>query len=396
VSKLDIKKEMEALLYNFWITKDENQELYYKIKANQNRLKDFIIKNLGNNLIIHDRFIKLEKVPTLPKKNTGIETFTSNLDYVILMIILIFLEDKARGDRFVLSDLVEYIKNTTVTLELDNIPDWNLISHRRSFSNAMKFLIDISAIKIKDEEKISFTESKDADALYESMGISNYIMRLFDNEIYNITEPKEFLRNEFLTQNEEKGDIRRYKVFRNILFTPSVFMAELTPNEIDYIRKNRLYIKNEIENNLELDTEITYNTAIVFDDVNSTEKDNFPNNKKITEVVLMVNAKILEDIDNNVLTYDDYEVITVNEGYLENIIREIKTDKKPYLSKYYKDLSNEKFYEEILEYMISYNFVNKVNDKIIIYPSVAKMIGITKEINENTQIDLFGGSYEEL
>jgi len=396
VSKLDIKKEMEALLYNFWITKDENQELYYKIKANQNRLKDFIIKNLGNNLIIHDRFIKLEKVPTLPKKNTGIETFTSNLDYVILMIILIFLEDKARGDRFVLSDLVEYIKNTTVTLELDNIPDWNLISHRRSFSNAMKFLIDISAIKIKDEEKISFTESKDADALYESMGISNYIMRLFDNEIYNITEPKEFLRNEFLTQNEEKGDIRRYKVFRNILFTPSVFMAELTPNEIDYIRKNRLYIKNEIENNLELDTEITYNTAIVFDDVNSTEKDNFPNNKKITEVVLMVNAKILEDIDNNVLTYDDYEVITVNEGYLENIIREIKTDKKPYLSKYYKDLSNEKFYEEILEYMISYNFVNKVNDKIIIYPSVAKMIGITKEINENTQIDLFGGNYEEL
>ena len=393
---MDIKKEMEALLYNFWITKDENQELYYKIKANQNRLKDFIIKNLGNNLIIHDRFIKLEKVPTLPKKNTGIETFTSNLDYVILMIILIFLEDKARGDRFVLSDLVEYIKNTTVTLELDNIPDWNLISHRRSFSNAMKFLIDISAIKIKDEEKISFTESKDADALYESMGISNYIMRLFDNEIYNITEPKEFLRNEFLTQNEEKGDIRRYKVFRNILFTPSVFMAELTPNEIDYIRKNRLYIKNEIENNLELDTEITYNTAIVFDDVNSTEKDNFPNNKKITEVVLMVNAKILEDIDNNVLTYDDYEVITVNEGYLENIIREIKTDKKPYLSKYYKDLSNEKFYEEILEYMISYNFVNKVNDKIIIYPSVAKMIGITKEINENTQIDLFGGNYEEL
>lgn len=393
---MDIKKEMEALLYNFWITKDDNQELYYKIKANQNRLKDFIIKNLGSNLIIHDRFIKLEKVPTLPKKNTGIEMFTSNLDYVILMIILIFLEDKARGDRFVLSDLVEYIKNTAVTLELDNIPDWNLINHRRSFSNAMKFLIDISAIKIKDEEKISFTESKEADALYESMGISNYIMRLFDNEIYNVTEPKEFLRNEFLTQNEEKGDIRRYKVFRNILFTPSVFMAELTPNEIDYIRKNRLYIKNEIENNIELDTEITYNSAMVFDDVNSTEKDNFPNNKKITEVVLMVNAKILEDINNNILTYDDYEVIKVNEGYLENIMREIKTNKKPYLSKYYKDLSNEKFYEEVLEYMISYNFVNKENDKIIIYPSISKMIGITKEINENTQIDLFGGSYEEL
>ena len=87
---LDIKKEIEALLYNFWITKDDNQELYYKIKANQNKIKDFVIKNLGSNLIIHDRFIKLEKVPTIPKKNTGIESFTSTLDYVILMIILIF------------------------------------------------------------------------------------------------------------------------------------------------------------------------------------------------------------------------------------------------------------------------------------------------------------------
>lgn len=393
---MNIKKEMEALLYNFWITKDENQELYYKIKSNQNRLKDFVVKNLGSNLIIHDKFIKLEKIPTLSKKNTGIENFTSQLDYVILMIILIFLEDKARGDKFILSDLVEYIKNTALALELNNIPDWNLMSHRRSFSNAMNFLINISAIKIKDEEKISFTESKNADALYESMGISNYIMRLFDNEIYNIEEPKEFLKSEFLTQNEEKGDIRRYKVFRNILFTPSVFMCELTSNEIDYIRKNRLYIKNEIENNLELDTEITYNTAIVFDDINSNEKDNFPNNKKITEVVLMVNSRILEDINNNVISYDDYEVITVNEGYLENIMREVKNDKKPYLSKYYKDLSTEKFYEEILEYMINYNFINKIDNKIIIYPSIAKMIGITKEISKNTQMDLFGGNNEEL
>lgn len=48
---MDIKKEMEALLYNFWITKEDNPDLYYKIKSSQNRLKDFIIKNLGSNLI---------------------------------------------------------------------------------------------------------------------------------------------------------------------------------------------------------------------------------------------------------------------------------------------------------------------------------------------------------
>ena len=211
---MDIKKEMEALLYNFWITKEDNPDLYYKIKSSQNRLKDFIIKNLGSNLIIHEKFIKLEKIPTLVKANNGIESFTSTLDYVILLLVLIFLEDKAKGDRFILSDLIEYIKNTAITLELDHIPNWNLISDRRSFSNVMNFLSSLSAIKIKDEEKISFVEDKESDALYESMGISNYIMRLFDNEIYDITDEKEFLRTEFLTQDENYGDIRRYKVFR--------------------------------------------------------------------------------------------------------------------------------------------------------------------------------------
>lgn len=393
---MDIKKEMEALLYNFWITKEEDPELYYKIKSSQNRLKDFIIKNLGSNLIIHEKFIKLEKIPTLVKANNGIDTFSSTLDYVILLIVLIFLEDKAKGDRFILSDLIEYIKNTAITLELDHIPDWNLMSDRRSFSNVMNFLTDISAIKVKDSEKISFIENKDSDALYESMGISNYIMRLFDNEIYDVTNELEFLRNEFLTQNEERGDIRRYKVFRNLLFTPSVFSNDLSFNEVDYIRKNRGYIKNEIEKNLDLETEITYNMGIVYDDINSTQKDNFPNNKKISEVVLMINERILKDINEGKLSLADDEVVYVDKVYLEQIMIEIKKDKKPYLSKYYKDLTNDKFYNEIFDYMLKYNFINKVDDKIIIYPTVGKLIGKTKEIDtkNNEQIDLFGGIYE--
>ena len=37
-----IEKEMQALLYNFWIVKDEDSQMYYKIKYNQNKLKDFI------------------------------------------------------------------------------------------------------------------------------------------------------------------------------------------------------------------------------------------------------------------------------------------------------------------------------------------------------------------
>ena len=391
-----IEKEMKALLYNFWITKDKNKDLYYQIKSNQNKVKDFISKNLGSNLIIHDRFIKLEKVPTVIKANSGLNSFTSVLEYVILSILLLFLEDKTRGDYFVLSDLIEYVKNTSITLELNHIPDWNKMQDRKSLSNVIELLEELQIIKIKDAGKVSFIESKDAEVLYESLGTSNYLMRMFDNDINELVTPEDFIKIEFISQNEEKGDIRRYKVFRNILYTPAVFSKDITTNELDYIKKNRNYIKTELDKCLNMELEITHNLFILYDEDSNTEKDNFPNTKKLTEIVLMINEKLLKEINDNKILLDSFEVATIKEDYFENIITEIKKTKAPYIGKTLLKETDKKFYQMVLEYMEKYNIVEKNNDEIIIYPTVSRLIGKTKDIKEDTmeQISLFGGSNE--
>lgn len=392
----NIEKEMKALLYNFWITKDENQDLYYKIKHNQNKIKDFVSKNLGSNLIFHDRFVKLEKVPTIMTESAKIEQFSSTLDYVILMIILMFLEDKTREDMFVLSDLIEYIKNTAVTLELDNVPDWNKVAHRRSLINVINFLKELYVIKAKDEGNVSFTDDINAEALYETMGTSNYVMRIFDFDINDLSTPQEFIKNEFIAQEEEKGNVRRYRVFRNILYTPAVFSKDVLPNDEDYIRKNRAYIKNEIDKNLNMDIEITHNMALLLDNINSIEKNNFPNTKKITEIVLMINTKILDDIKSGKLILDDFETVTIQESYLEAVIKQIKIEKEPYIGKTFGALTDEKFYKEVLNYMKRYHFIKQDRNEITIYPTIGRLIGKTCEVKmeKEEQISLFGGNDE--
>lgn len=391
-----IEKEIKALLYNFWITKDENQELYYQIKYNQHKLKDFIAKNLGSNLIIHDRFIKLEKVPTVLKENGKIETFSSCLDYIILILLLMFLEDKTRGDIFILSDLIDYIKNTAITLELDHIPDWNKVSDRRSLINVINLLKELYVIHVKDEEKTSFIDSKDAEALYQTTGISNYVMRIFDYDINQLKTPEDFIKSEFIAQNEEKGDIRRYRVFRNIFYTPAVCSRDIPTTDLDYIKKNRLYIQNEINKKINMDIEITHNMALLLDDSNSLEKDNFPNTKKITDIVLMINTKILEDIKQNRILLDNFETITVKESYLEKIVKDIRQEKEPYIGKTFSALTEDKFYKEILEYMQKYNLVEKIEGDIIIYPTISRLIGKTYDVKkeDTEQITLFGGNNE--
>ncbi len=391
-----IEREMKALLYNFWITKDKNKDLYYQIKRNQNKIKDFISKNLGSNLIIHDRFIKLEKIPTIIKTNAKLGNFTSVLEYVILMIMLLFLEDKTRGDYFILSDLIEYVKNTSITLELNHIPDWNKVQDRKCLSNVISLLEELQIIKIKDAGKVSFIDSIDAEVLYESLGTSNYLMRMFDNDINDLKTPEDFIKNEFISQDEEKGDIRRYKVFRNILYTPAVSSKDITINELDYLKKNRNYIKAEIDKNLNMEVEVTHNLAILYDEDSNTEKDNFPNNKKLTEIVLMVNEKLLKEINNNKIVLNNFEIAIVKENYFENIIKEIKKTKEPYIGKTLLRETDKRFYDMILEYMEKYNFIEKNNDEIIIYPTISRLIGKTKEIEKDNleQISLFGGSNE--
>lgn len=396
----NIEEEMKALLYHFWITKEENQELYYQIKYNQNHIKDFIAKNLGSNFIIHDRFIKLEKVPTILKTGSKIGEFTSILEYVMLMILLMFLEDKTRGDKFILSDLIDYVKNTAITLQLDHVPDWNNAQDRRRLLNVIHFLVDLCVIKVKEEEKTSFADNQNAEALYEATGLSNYVMRIFDSDINHLTKPEEFVRSEFVSQDEEKGDIRRYRVFRNILYTPVVFSKDILSNDLDYIKKNRLYIRNEIDRKLNMDVEITHNMALLLEQVSSNEKDNFPNTKKLTDVVLMVNAKILEDIQEEKLVLDSFETITVNESYLEGVIKTVRKEKEPYIGKTFSNLTEDKFYRDILEYMEKYHLVEKKEDTITIYPVVSRLIGKTceveKDVEENAveRISLFGGNDE--
>lgn len=391
----DIEKEMKALLYNFWITKDKNRDLYYQIKNNQSEIKDFISKNLGSNLIIHDKFIKLEKIPTITKSNAKLNNFSSVLEYVILTIMLLFLEDKTKGDYFVLSDLIEYVKNTSITLELNHIPDWNKVQDRRCLSNVISLLEELEIIKIKDSSKVSFIESKEAEVLYESLVTSNYLMRMFDNDINELITPEDFIKDEFTGQDEEKGDVRRYKVFRNILYTPAVSSKDLSSNELDYIKRNRTYIKSEIDKKLNMEVEITNNLTILYDEESTTQKDNFPNSKKLTEIVLMVNEKILEEINNKIML-DNYEIASVKEDYFENIIKEIKRTKAPYVGKTLLRETDKKFYTMILEYMEKYNIVEKKNDEIIIYPTVARLIGKTKNIEPDTltQTSLFGGNNE--
>ncbi len=385
-------KELDYLLKNYWCLKEKEPKIYFNIKNNLDYYKDFIQTKLGSRLIVNDRFIKLEKIPAVPKSYMGIADFSTKNEYIILLLVLLFLEDKPRLEQFILSNLIDFINNTATTLKLDNAPDWNIASNRRYLVNVMKHLNELGIINIIEEEN-SFAEDKKAEALYETTGISNYYVREFKNNILEYKELSDYVNDEFTDQNENLGDVRRYRVYRHILYSLSSYKEDLTEAEQDYIKRFRNNISSEISKVTSSELEITKNMTVLLCESETNGKYDFPNKKAISDIVLLVNNNILKNIENKTLSLDDNEVITIPKEQLYRIIKETKTENLDYLSKYYRELTTDKFLKEVISYMKEYDFLREEGEYKI-YPMVSKMVGyILKDDKE--QINLFGSDMNE-
>ena len=386
-------KDLEYLLNNYWCIKEQTPEIYFKIKNNLDYYKDFIQTKLGSRLIVNDRFIKLEKIPAIPKSYMGIPTFTEPLEYTIIFIILLFLEDKPKQEQFILSNLIDFITNTATTLKLDNIPNWNILHHRKCLVNVINQIKKIGIIKVV-EEKNTFTEDTTAEALYETTGLSNYYVREFKNNILEYTELSDYINDEFNDQNENIGDVRRYKVYRHLLYSLVTYSEDLTEYEIDYLRKFRSNINNELAKYTPSELELTKNMAVLMYDDTSREKFDFPNNKAITDITLLINTNILKKVNNNELELNNDETITISKEHISRIIKDTRQENIDYFSKYYKDMSMDNFINEVISYMKEYDFIREYNSNYKIYPTVSKLTGyIPKDTYE--QLNLFGGKIDE-
>ena len=385
-------KELEYLLNNYWCVKEQNPDIYFKIKNNLDYYKDFIQTKLGSRLIVNDRFIKLEKIPSIPKIYMGISSFTDKLEYIILFIILLFLEDKPKLEQFILSTLIEFISNTATTLELDNIPNWNILHHRKSLVNVINHLKELGIIKVVEESNL-FTEDSKAEALYETTGLSNYFVREFKNNILEYTNLNDYINDEFNDQNENIGDVRRYKVYRHLMYSLVAYTEDLTEFEMDYLKKFRGSINNELSKYTLSELELTKNMAVLMYEDETKEKFDFPNNKSISDIILLINSSFLEKVNNNELTLNQDETIIVSKEQLIRIIKEIKQDNLNYLSKNHQEMPINNFIREVINYLKEYDFIREYELGYKIYPMVSKLTGyIPKDTSK--QLDLFGGKDE--
>lgn len=370
---MEFKEELELLLNNFIITKTDKKEEYYKIKSKIKKLREFTINKLGCDIIINSNLIKLEKLPSMVDNTYKIDAFDNRKDYVFLVLLIMFLEDKAKEEQFILSNLTTYITNVLATQQKSKIIiDFKDFSTRKSLVDVLKYATNLGIIKLRDGNDSLFKDSADVEALYENTGISHYIMRQFKNDIYSFTKPEDFLNT---IDTEDLLNKKRYYTYRSLLYYPLFSYNDLDSEVYNYLIMYRNRIQNEIDSILDGNLVILKKFAFLTT-IEKNERYVFPNSRKvIADIVLLVNdyLKKLNFNQNN----DGFIVLEKIE--FEKLLIQIHKENNIYFSKEYREMLDTKFFETVVNYMKKFKLLKEESKKFIFYPIIYLLSGNYKK-----------------
>ncbi|MHC6180983.1 TIGR02678 family protein [Clostridium sp. JNZ X4-2] len=370
--------ELEILLENYWISKDKNKELYYKIKDSIPRFKNFITDKLGYHLVVNPFLIKLEKFPGKAESWMGIKDFGSVMEYAFLCIIIMFLEDKGREEQFVLSEVTEYIQANYTG---DEKVDWTLYRHRRYLIKVLKFVSSMDMIRVDDGEEQKFTSNMEAEVLYESTGLSRYFVRNFPMNILKYDNYRDIEKEEWTDIGTDKGFIRRQRVYRRLVMGPVVYNEGAEDVDYNYIKNYRSMLSNDLEKYLDYDIHVHRNGAMVVLNPEKNLKDTFPGNKAISDVVLFFNRLIVDEINKNRITLKTDDTAVISRAYFESLVEKLKLNFGMGWSKEYREIRQSELSEEIIHYMHDFNMIDVMEEEkeIKILPLCGKIVGAYPE-----------------
>ena len=365
------EKNVEALrllFEQFWILRHEEPEKYQLVRQQEQLLKRYIQDKFGLELIIHQHFIKLEKIPVYPRAWMGISAFTKPMDYALFCTVLAYTEQKNQEEQFLLTDLIKQIQ----LLYPGEYPlEWTNYQHRRSLVRVLKEMIARSLINTVEGDVESFQNDKDDEVLYELTPYTRYFMRSYPDSLLEFFSVDDLLEQEWARQTV---DTRRRRVYRQLMMEPFVYREVDLDPDFDYIRKFRNRLRDDFEEHTPFRLEVFKNVAMLTTPEALQKYTLFPDRRGIIDVALQTMA-IIRDAKAT-LNICEFGKIRLPKAELTGFIEQAKKFNSDKWTKKHRDESTEETAEQLINMWCEWRMA-QVEDggrMVTILPGAARMI----------------------
>lgn len=367
-------EEVLLLLENFWILREKRPEDYYRIKDRERVLRDFFRDKLGYTLVINRHLIRLVKIPGEARAWMGIQAFSEPLDYSFLFMLLSFLEDKGAEDQFVLSELTEYI--VTLFPGVEEI-DWTLFRQRRSLVRVLQYARELGLLQINDGSEQSFSENAEAEILYESTGLSRYFLPFFTSDITEFSDVDSFLHRERGALEEDRGLIRRHRVYRRLILSPAVYSRGSDDPDFQYLKNYKPTLERDLAQWLGAELHLhRYSASVVLNDRRFSQQ-TFPEGNNLCDIALKLALLLREGVSEQRWSFGEDGTIVMVEAEFKRLLAECQQRYAQNWYKTWREKPLDKLAGEIIAYLEDWEMASWDPElrTVMILPLALKLVG---------------------
>ena len=379
------REALITLLENFWILREHDPESYQLIRDRENALKDYVLDKLGYHLIVHRHFAKLEKIPAVPEEWMGIEHFQHPRDYALLCCVLAYLESITGYEQFLLSDLcseVQAIYPGELAL------DWRNYEHRKSLVRVLQQVTELKMLTVVDGELGTFGKNESSEVLYEVSVVSRYFMRSYPKDFFQFNTKEDILAAEtFEGEDELLGARRRYRIYRQLLLSPSMYRSNSEDADFLYLRNYRARLQEDLEKHTGLQLELYRNTALLIAPELKSALTLFPNQKGISDIALQFGSFLRQQLDDEHCTTDSLGRVALTPLQFEQTVRHCKELYSYGWSKQFREGLVKNTAEELLVFLMDWTFAQRSDEGDLIYfqPALGRLTGDYPQDYKNKQ-----------
>lgn len=365
---------LEILLNRRWILKSRDRELYYQVKEKlaSGEEKKFLREKLGYQAIVNPYLIKVEKMPAVPENWMGILDFKEPVEYVFFCLVLMFLEEKEAEEQFVLSELTEYVQSQYEGEQID----WTVYRYRRHMIKVMKYCTACGLLNIDDGSEEGFARDYTGEVLYENTGASRYFMKNFTQDIMGYHSPEDFEKEEWIDVNEDRGIVRRQRVYRRLLMSMGMYKDSDSEEDFAYVRNYRNMIQGELSELFDCELQVHRNSAFLILNENSHLGRCFPEENTLSDIVLLFNRILQEKLQTGEIQVPLNEQISIPREAFQRLAEECRERFGAAWNKTYREMTFGEIYREMADYMKELMLIEEKQDEIVIRQAAGKIMGV--------------------
>lgn len=329
-----------ALLNRPWILKEEEPDLYFAIKDHYEELRDWFMDQAGYPLIVTRNMAKLERTPAVAHSWMGFEEFREVRDYVFFTYVLWFLEGKTEMDQFLLSEIVEEVREQMAVTGQDC--EWKNYRHRLSMARALKKLTSLGALILVDGDESNWAQDQEKNALYECSSHARYVLRRFPQDLTMYSD-KNQLTDPISYANTPDGDNirRRHRVYRRLLLEPVVMDKHWDEDLLPYVLTQRRSIIDHLHRMFGWEGRRYKEGLLFFHPELTSEAKLFPTLSGVSDLVLLLAGELRRQLNQEDSRVDAEAdgTIRLERSELEGIILRLQERYETFWSKEFREMS---------------------------------------------------------